>query len=48
MMEYLRNLNIFDRMLSNVFSRYTNKIYRLGVMEGFNWKSEKRWEKFKK
>lgn len=45
MMEYLQNLNIFDKILSKVFSRYTNKIYRLGVMEGFNWESEKRWEK---
>lgn len=48
MMEYLQNLNIFDKILSKVFSRYTNKIYRLGVMEGFNWENQKLWEKMKK
>lgn len=48
MMEYLQNLNIFDKILSKVFSRYTNKIYRLGVMEGFNWENEKKMEKIKK
>lgn len=48
MMEYLQNLNIFDKILSKVFSRYTNKIYRLGVMEGFNWESEKKMGKIEK
>ena len=48
MMEYLQNLNIFDKILSKVFSRYTNKIYRLGVMEGFNWENEKKMGKIKK
>lgn len=44
----LQNFNIFDKILSKVFSRYTYKIYRLGVMEGFNWKSEKKMGKIKK
>lgn len=41
MTKSLQSLNFFDRILSKVFSRYTKKIYRLGVIEGFNWENEK-------
>ncbi len=30
-------LNIFDKILSQIFKRYTYKIYRCGVRDGFNW-----------
>lgn len=36
----LRNLNIADRILSIVFRKYTYKIYRQGLKDGFNWKKK--------
>lgn len=38
----LQELNIIDKILSKVFYKYTERIYRKGVKDGFNWR-EKRW-----
>lgn len=35
---YLSELNMFDKILSMVFKKYTIKIYKKGVRDGFNWK----------
>lgn len=44
----LQNFNFFDRILGKIFKRYTEKVYRLGIIENFNFENTKRWEKFKK
>lgn len=31
-------MNLFDKLLSYIFKNYTNKVYRKGVIDGFNWK----------
>ena len=31
-------MNIFDKLLSYIFKTYTNKVYRKGIADGFNWK----------
>ena len=31
-------LNLLDKMLLHIFKRYTYKVYRKGVIDGFNWK----------
>lgn len=31
-------MNIFDKLLSHIFKKYTNKVYRKGVIDGFNCK----------
>lgn len=31
-------MNIFDKVLCCIFKRYTIKIYRKGIIDGFNWK----------
>lgn len=36
----LQNLNIIDKILSKIFYRYTEKIYRRGVIDGFNWREK--------
>lgn len=33
-------LNILDKILLHIFKRYSYKIYRLGVRDGFNWKNK--------
>lgn len=34
---YLPKFNIFDKILKKIFIKYTEKIYRNGVIDGFNW-----------
>lgn len=34
---YLPELNIFDKILKVIFSKYTEKVYRQGLKDGFNW-----------
>lgn len=34
----LSGLNIFEKILTVILKRYTYKIYRKGIMDGFNWK----------
>ncbi len=34
----LPKLNAFEKVLAILFKRYTYKIYRKGVRDGFNWK----------
>ena len=36
----LQELNIIDKILSKVFYKYTEKIYRKGVKDGFNWREK--------
>ena len=36
----LLELNIFEKMLTVIFRRYTYKIYMSGVVDGFNWNSK--------
>lgn len=36
---YLPELNMFDKILNAIFSKYTYKIYKKGFKDGFNWKS---------
>lgn len=31
-------MNVFDRILSHIFKRYTYKIYKKGIIDGLNWK----------
>lgn len=31
-------LNIVDKILYHILKRYSRKIYRMGVIDGFNWK----------
>lgn len=31
-------LNIFEKLLTYLLKRYTYKIYRTGVIDGFNWR----------
>lgn len=31
-------LNLFEKILSKLFRKYTYKIYTRGVKDGFNWK----------
>lgn len=31
-------LNLFEKVLSVVLKKYTYKIYRKGVQDGYNWK----------
>lgn len=31
-------LNLLDKILLHIFKNYSNKIYRIGVRDGFNWK----------
>lgn len=33
-------LNMLDKILSHLFKRYTYKIYRRGVQDGFNWNGD--------
>ena len=32
-------LNLFDKILLHIFKRYSYKIYKTGVRDGFDWKS---------
>lgn len=41
MTKSLQSLNFFDRILSKVFYKYTEKIYRKGVKDGFNWREKR-------
>lgn len=36
---YLPELNMFEKILTIVLKRYTYKIYRKGIVDGFNWKT---------
>lgn len=36
---YWSELNILDKILYFVFKRYTYKIYRKGIRDGFNWEN---------
>lgn len=40
MAKSLQSLNFFDRILSKIFYRYTEEIYRRGVRDGFNWREK--------
>ncbi len=42
---YLPELNIFDKILKVIFAKYTEKVYRQGIKDGFNWHYKKTWEK---
>lgn len=42
---YLPELNMFDKILQRVFVKYTEKVYRQGIKDGFNWHYKKTWEK---
>lgn len=42
---YLPEFNIFDKILQRIFVRYTEKVYRQGIKDGFNWNYKKIWEK---
>ena len=35
---YITELNMFEKILSVIFKKYTYKIYRKGVKDGYNWK----------
>ncbi len=45
---YLPKLNIFDKILKNIFKRYSEKIYRQGLRDGFNWNYERNMGKMEK
>lgn len=30
-------LNLFDKILYHIFKSYSDKIYKAGVVDGFNW-----------
>jgi len=32
-------LNVFEKILSKIFKRYTYKIYSIGVQGGYNWQN---------
>lgn len=32
-------LNLLEEVLLHIFKRYSYKIYRIGVQDGFNWKN---------
>lgn len=36
----MKNFNICDIILMHCFKRYTNKVYRAGVQDGFNWNNK--------
>ncbi len=36
------DLNILDKLLSKILKRYTYKIYRKGIVDGYNWAKSKR------
>lgn len=36
----LIELNMFDKILQRIFPGYTEKIYKIGVKDGFNWKEK--------
>ena len=36
------DLNILDKLLSKILKRYTYKIYRKGIVDGYNWANCKR------
>lgn len=31
-------LNLFEHLLTHILKKYTYKIYKQGVMDGFNWR----------
>ena len=31
-------MKVFDKILAYIFKKYTEKVYRKGVIDGFNWK----------
>lgn len=31
-------MNLFDKILAYILKKYTKKVYRKGVIDGFNWK----------
>ena len=41
MKKYLIELNMFDKILQKIFPGYTEKIYRIGVADGFNWREKR-------
>lgn len=34
---HLENLTMFEKILSTIFKKYSYKIYKLGVIDSFNW-----------
>lgn len=41
MEKYLSELNMFEKIICYIFKRYTNKIYKQGVIDGYNWAKRK-------
>lgn len=39
MVRYFTEFNMFDKVLSILFKKYTYKIYRKGFQDGFNMKT---------
>lgn len=38
----LSGLNVFEKLLAYILKRYTYKIYRKGIMDGFNFSENKK------
>ncbi len=45
---YLPELNMFDKILRRIFAKYTEKVYRQGIKDGFNWHYKKNMGKIEK
>lgn len=37
MIKYWKELNFFEKVLAIIFRKYTYKIYKVGVNDGFQW-----------
>ena len=39
---------MFDKILRRIFAKYTEKVYRQGIKDGFNWHYKKNMGKIEK
>lgn len=37
-------INIFDKILSHILKRYTEKIYKIGMIDYYNWNNKNFWQ----